>query len=112
MPEPLVTVRLEGHLTRVNLAIALTQADAAMSEARDATVQLLVDCRDMTGYDADARELFVAWHKRSRAHVKRTAIVIEQPLWRVVIGAMSLASGAAMKGFESVEPARSWLTER
>ncbi len=100
-------VVLSGHLTRDQLADAL----ARVSLRAPARVGLLVDCRTMTGYDAEARELFVEWNRTNRESVAGIAIVTDNRLWSMVIGAMSLASGQRMRAWSTVEDARAWLDQ-
>lgn len=73
-------------------------------------VALLVDCSRMTGYDADARALFVAWNGDHKQHIERVAIITENGLWHVVVSAMSLASGRKMKAFSARDDAVAWAT--
>ena len=65
----------------------------------------------MTGYDREAREEFVAWHRQSASHVVRVAVVTENMLWHLVVSAMALASGKAMKPFDSMAAAQNWLNQ-
>lgn len=63
----------------------------------------------MTGYDAEARQLFVEWNARHRARVTAVAIVTHKILWHVVIAAMALASGQRMRAADTPQAARRWL---
>ncbi len=107
--EPVV-VQLDGHLSETVLRSALAGASVALVEA-SAGANLLVDCRDMTGYDAAARQLFVEWNSRYKSKVKSVAVVTERRLWHVVVSAMALASGQRMKAFDSRVEALGWLEE-
>ncbi len=98
------TVRLVGHLTADALQRALMAQRSSTTPG-----PLLVDCREMTGYDLEARHVFVEWNKRNAALVTRVAIVTTNTVWLMVISAMSLASGRAMKAFDTVEGALAWL---
>jgi hypothetical protein len=102
-----IAIELTGHLTRASLAASLAQPRAALAAAAGAHVR--IDCRTMTGYDADARADFVEFMRASRAKVARVAIVTERVSWRMVISAMSLASGVSMKPFTSLAEADAWL---
>jgi MFS superfamily sulfate permease-like transporter len=103
-----VVIKFDGHLTLAfceqELAGVTTrlQADAANTE-------LLFDCRTMTGYDAEARTRFVEWHKQHRERLGRVAIVTDNPLWHVVISAMSLAARHQMQSFTTRVAAETWL---
>jgi hypothetical protein len=74
-------------------------------------VALIVNCRTMTGYDADARALFVSWNARFRSRINRVAVLTEKILWHMVVGAMAVASGQRMKAFDSLEAADEWLNK-
>jgi hypothetical protein len=105
VPDEIVRVELVGHLTAEKLKVALAKAEASPA----AKIALLVDCLTMTGYDGEARALFVGWHKGMQRRVTRTAIVLNQPFWRIVISAMSLASSAPMHAFDTYHDAEKWL---
>ena len=106
--EPVV-IQLDGHLSEGVLRSALAGASAALVQASSAN--LLVDCREMTGYDSAARQLFVEWNSRYKSKVKCVAVVTEKKLWHVVVSAMALASGQRMKAFDSRAEAVLWLEE-
>ena len=106
-PDEIVRIDLVGHLTAEKLKLALTKAEAATAPK----IALLVDCLAMTGYDGEARSLFVGWHKGMQRRVTRTAIVLNQPFWRIVISAMSLASSAPMHAFDTHQEAEKWLAQ-
>ncbi|HEX4513268.1 MAG TPA: STAS/SEC14 domain-containing protein [Polyangiaceae bacterium] len=91
-------------LTAAELRAALTRVE------RDATA-LLIDATEMTDYERDAREAFVEW-SRSRPSIKRIAIVVNNPLWRMVISAMGIASRRDMRAFDNAESAMKWLDDR
>lgn len=103
---PIVVVVLSGHLTETQLTQAL---DGAAATLRRGKAALLVDCRTMEGYDAAARELFVAWNRKWRFQITSVAIVTEKILWHVVVSAMALASGQRMKAFVQVSDAEKWV---
>ena len=105
-----VQVDLVGHLTRHVLAVALDRATSSIAQASQPVV-LLVDCRQMTGYDADARALFVSWNSSHRARIRRVAILTTNPVWHMVIAAMAVASGQKMKAFNGPDAAVAWLHE-
>ena len=65
----------------------------------------------MTDYEREAREAFVEW-TRDRPEIRRIAIVIRKPVWRMVISAMSIASSRTMRAFDDVASARAWLAEK
>lgn len=90
---------LEGHLTRE----ALDRAFAAFEDrlSADDPAVLVVDALSMTGYDAAARERFVEFASMHRHALAKIVILTERRLWRVVISAMSLASGMPMQVFGS-----------
>lgn len=98
------TVKLEGSLSATGLAQALDAVDLSSD-------RMLVDALEMTDYSAEARAFFVDWHKRHRSQLRKVAIVTSNGFWRMVVSAMSLASGQHMKAFVSTRDARAWLDE-
>ncbi len=106
---PRVDVTLTGHLTREVLAQALDGATGRLGDGFH-QVALIVDCRSMTGYDADARALFVSWNARFRSRIDRVAVITEKVLWHMVVAAMAIASSQRMKAFDRVEKAEAWLS--
>lgn len=105
----LVEVNLSEHLTAAALRDALEKSGAQLP--RDGQIALLVDCSRMTGYDADARALFVAWNRDHKKRIDRVAIITDNGLWHVVVSAMALASGRKMKAFQSRAEAVSWTNQ-
>lgn len=99
---PVATVRLRGVLTEHDLNTALGAVDPK-------TTGLLVDACDMTDYEPAARSLFVEWSRGRRGTLKRIAIVVRVPLWRMVVSAMGIAARLDMRAFETVEQAEAWL---
>jgi hypothetical protein len=97
---------LRGHLDRSVLASELERIEKTIP-LRDARV--LLDCREMTGYDLDARHAFVSWNERVRGRLLGVAILTGNPLWRMVIAAMSMASRVPMKPFADEQSALAWL---
>jgi hypothetical protein len=98
-------VELIGHLTEASLATSLAALEPRLGGE---WTPVLFDCRKMTDYDLAARHAFVRWHAAHRDKISRVAIVTENRLWWMVIHAMSLASGQAMKGFATVDEAIAW----
>jgi hypothetical protein len=101
-------VELVGHLTEASLAASLAALEPSLRGA--GRTALLIDCRKMTDYDLAARHAFVRWNATHRHRITRVGIVTENRLWWMVINAMSLASGQAMKGFATLEQAASWAS--
>ncbi len=93
-------IRLTGHLTEEQLDRSLPSITG--------TCALVVDAREMTGYDVEARRRFVEWNRQHRQHIRRVAVVTTRILWRAVISAMSLASRQTMEAFQSLETAERW----
>lgn len=108
-PGPLEVV-IEGHLTSAQFH-AYMGAVREQMDTHKGNVCILVDCRRMTGYDREARQAFIDWHKASLGHIHFTAIVTENPLWNLVVSTMGLASGAHMKSFSSKQAAMNWLVQ-
>ena len=97
-------LRLVAHLTRESL-------DEALAGLGDVSVgeDLIVDAAEMTGYDGLARARFVEWNAANRKAIRRLAIVTNNPLWGMVIRAMSLASGREMRPFATRDEAAAWI---
>jgi hypothetical protein len=102
----IVRITLEGHLTREKLEKSLETVDG------EGRIDLLVDCLTMTSYDADARSLFVEWHRKNDDRIGRTAIVMNNPLWKLVIATMRLAARVPMQSFPNASEALGWLERR
>jgi hypothetical protein len=102
-----IDIALRGHLGAEALEIALADATARLRGG--GTASLIVDCLSMTGYDPDARAVFVEWNKSSRGRVRRVAILTTNSLWRMVISVMGMASSTEMKPFTSRSDAMVWL---
>jgi hypothetical protein len=105
-----VVVPLVDHLTEPALRAALSPTVALLGVGGPRLL-LLVDCRRMTGYDADARALFVSWNTAHRHRIDRVAIVTDNRLWHMVIAAMSLATRQEMRPFPDPVNARMWLEQ-
>lgn len=71
--------------------------------------RVLFDCREMTGFDDRAKARFVAWHADRRRELQRVAVVISNPIWRMVISAMAIGSGVPMRPFSERDAAEQWL---
>lgn len=104
----IIEILLRGHLTRDALRSALLAAAVSIDEA-GSSARVLVDCRDMSGYDTDARELFVSWNSEMRSRIARLAVVTERGMWHLVVSGMALASGQPMKAFKDRVSAMVWL---
>ncbi len=101
------TLVLRDHLTAESLRAALADAERELA-THDEKAALLVDVTAMTGYESEARTLFVAWNDAHRDRVVAVAIVTTNSLWVMVIAAMSLASQQKMKSFSTFPLAASW----
>jgi hypothetical protein len=102
-------VELTGHLTEA----ALTQQLGKVRETDLLSVYkpgLIVDCRAMTGYDAQARELFTVWNARHRHRLMAVAVITENRLWHMILATMSMASKQQIKPFSRVQDAQLWLS--
>lgn len=99
-------LRLVAHLSRESL-------DGALDALGEVGVgeDLIVDASEMTGYDGLARQRFVEWNAANRKAIRRLAIVTSNPLWGMVIRAMSLASGREMRPFATRAEAAAWMHE-
>lgn len=113
MPDPkgmhgIHTISLRGQLTDDGLQAALRDVEPALED--HAHNALLVDALEMTGYEPDARALFVRWNAEHRTRIDRVAILTQRTLWRAVIAGMSLASKQQMRAFATRDEALAWLS--
>lgn len=104
-------VELSGHLTEAALAqqLGTIRETALLSVYKPG---LIVDCRAMTGYDAQARELFTAWNARHRHRLMAVAVITENRLWHMILATMSMASKQQIKPFSRVQDAQLWLSRQ
>lgn len=107
----LLTLTLEGHLSAGNLH-GVTAPVAVRLAGQGPRCGLIVDARRMTGYDTEARTAFVSWIGEHRSRLLAIAILTSNTVWRMVIGAMALASGTRMKPFAEPGEAEAWLHEQ
>lgn len=96
---PLVEITLVDHLTRDSLLATVDTIGDDLKKAQP--VHLVVDALAMTSYTSEARETFVQFARRQSDRIARFSILTDRALWRVVISAMSLASGVPMKAYAS-----------
>ncbi len=106
----LLRVTFSGHLTAHEVTVALR--DIERKAEGDAAMLLVVDCSEMSGYDAEARARFVDWHRATRDRIGAVGVVTENLLWPMVVRAMSMASGVEMRAFDRVDAAEDWLRAR
>jgi hypothetical protein len=104
-------VVIRGQLTRDAMTGLLAPVSVAIKRTPDPCA-VLVDCLAMTGYDLDARKIFVEWNAEHRRRVDRVAIVTDKQLWQLVITAMALASGQRMAPFSTRSAGREWAEGR
>jgi hypothetical protein len=98
-------ITLTGHLTRSSLSATL---HAVEGNLKSDNRPLIVDCRRMTGYDADARTLFVEWNTRYRARLSAVAVVGDAAFGPLLVSAMALAARQKMKVFRDEPSALAW----
>lgn len=104
----IIALHLDAHLSHDFLEARLNEATTHLDGAAKQS-GLVVDCLNMPGYDREARDLFVNWNKAHRDRLVGVAVVTTNPMYRMVIGAMSLASSQQMKAFSTEEEANQWL---
>lgn len=110
VPSEVLETQLRGHLTRDELDRSLARLTPQLEQVEGKGV-VLIDCREMTGYDLDARHSFVEWNNQWRSRIRKVAIVTSNRLYHVVIAGMALAAGQSMRGFAEHEQARAWARE-
>lgn len=98
-----------GHLTVAKLESELGRIH---EHGEAGEIGLLVDCSNMTGYDADARRGFMDWHRSAAAQVQRSAVVTDRRMWQMIVAAMAGASRIPLKAFSTHAEAREWLSDR
>lgn len=102
-------VILEGKLTVDSLRSKLEPVSAQLAAGSQAA--MIVDVRGMQGYTTDARTFFVDWNRSHKRQLRCVAIVTDNVVWRMVIRAMSLASGQQMRPFSDHGAAATWVSE-
>jgi hypothetical protein len=101
-------IALKGHLTRSSLRTALVTIEPnLMKEVRC----LVIDFRAITGYDADARSLFIEWNIRHKPRLKAVAVLTDNDFWPVLISAVALASRQRMQVFADESTALAWVND-
>lgn len=98
---------MSSHLTADALVVEFAALDDVLNAGGEC-LYLVVDSLAMTGYDPEARDLFVRWHAEHRAHMRGVGVVTDRMLWRMVVGAMALASRQTMRTFSGVQEALEW----
>lgn len=97
---------LTGHLTSARLGTALGVLEGDLgAENRP----LIVDFRQVTGYDPEARILFIDWNKRLRSRLRAVAILSANSFWPVMVSAMALATKQRMRVFADERSALEWV---
>jgi len=99
-----IVMVLQGHLTRSSLLTVFADAGPQIDRAACERC-LIVDCLTMTGYDPDARSEFVRWVRERKPLLRCVAIVTDKVLWRMVVGAMGLASQVPTQAFDTRDQA-------
>lgn len=105
----LVCLTLTGHLTVEALTESLGPVEAQLPAGGPAP--LIVDATQMTGYAAEARNLFVRRILSLRPRLGRIAIITGNPLWHMVIATMRLSTGTEMRAFHELADGRAWAGE-
>ena len=104
----IIPIQLVGRLDEHQLTPKL---EMLSEHLRRGPANVVIDCKRMTDYTAEARRCFVAWIAQHRGLLQRVAIVVEQPLWHMVIRAMSFASGQPLQSFDTRDEADAWLKQ-
>lgn len=102
----LYTAKVRGQLTVADWGKIL---DDLSSDLRRGDTAFLLDILDMTGYDPAVRDQYIRWHKANGGKLKRTAVVTNKTMWRLVISTISVATGGGTRAFEQVDEAQRWL---
>jgi hypothetical protein len=107
-PEGFVlTVRMGGF-------VSTTVAERVVAEvdARDASPGVLVDLRDVAGYDADAVRVANVWLRSARRRdVRKIAFVTSSSVLRTAITIAGRGTGVVLSTFDDEATARLWLCD-
>lgn len=87
----------------------LTPLSDKLSADKQAGFGLLVDITAMSGYDPEARALYISWHSSHRDRLKKVAVVTDKAMWRMMIATVGLAAKGDMRAFENAATALSWV---
>jgi hypothetical protein len=69
----------------------------------------VLDILDMESYEPEVRDLYIRWHREYGSYLKRTAVVTNKTLWRMVVSTISMATGGGTRAFGTVEEANRWV---
>lgn len=86
----------------------LDAVDDLILQQAEGSVLCLLDVRDTVG-SSEVLEAFKKSSSRTRAHVRKTAVVGVSGLRRLLADAVARFSGEPLTYFEDVEAAKEWL---
>jgi len=99
---------IDGNFTLEAAERFFQTFDAALGAG--APVCVIIDCRTMEDYTAEARNAFVDWMMRRRHDIAKVGIVTPKTVWHMAISTMSLVSGVPMRGFASPTEAEQYVS--
>lgn len=102
-----VWAKLEGKFTIVEANDFFRACQSAMKG--DTRIHVVLDCRTMVSYTAEARSAFVDWLMQHRDGLYRVAIVTEKTVWHMVVSTMALGARIPMKAFSTLDEALDWI---
>ena len=109
-PEPsLLRAVFTGHVDAKMVESALGRARITAPAGANA---MIVDCRDMAGYEPEARRAFEAWHLRHRADLVGVAVLTDNAIWATLASAIGTLTGQAIRAFRDEPEAIRWLESR
>lgn len=89
--------RVSGHLDRAAVQILMDAFDR-VAEAH-APVESFHDWDDVTGYDDDARQVYVEWSRSHPESVLTVHILVRNPLVALAIAVANMALGGYLRGY-------------
>ncbi|NRA36047.1 MAG: hypothetical protein HRU17_22225 [Polyangiaceae bacterium] len=104
-----VEISLTGVLTQASLQGAIQRIDEAVSASGRRAA--LFDCAEVMTHDGLIRERLLSWIL-SASQVTCVAIITSNPLLRVMIGSVALASNRELRAFDTRANAIEWARVR
>ena len=106
-----ISLPLRGHISERSLLDAF-QSIQHLIDQSVSQIEVIVDCREMDGYDLAARGAFVDWNKLNKRKVSAVAVVTTNKLWHVVVATMAMMSGQTLRAFGTTAEAQQWCASQ
>ena len=98
----------EARLDEAQVRRGVRASERALA-MREGDISLLVDFREMTGYDTRTRYVFMRWQRETGVHPAATAIVPPRLLWQTVDTDVDPLTRRRMRALDSLEAVDAWL---